>query len=155
MTNQRADIQLGADDQRTMLETARTLQVASLNPDGWPHLVPMWFAVNDGGLIAFTTYYSSQKVRNLERDPRITVLVETGDVYNELRGLSIDGEAEIVRDPQVTFRIRALISAKHEGKPRPPMTTVPVEDLPNWAFKRVTILVHPRRARSWDHSKVR
>ena len=153
MTNQRTSIELSDDDQHDLLANARTLQVASLNANGWPHLVPMWFAIDDDGLIAFTTYGTSQKVRNLERDPRITVLLETGDVYNELRGISIDGEAEIVRDPYVTFHTRALISAKHEGAPRPAMPERGTE-MPSWASKRVTIRVHPRRTRSWDHRKI-
>lgn len=154
MTNQRSSIELDEDEQRELLATARVLQVASLNPTGWPHLVPMWFAVDDDGLISFTTYGTSQKVRNLERDPRITVLVETGEAYNELRGISIDGEAEIVRDPAVTFHTRALISAKHEGAPRPD-APAPGTDFPSWASKRVTIRVRPVRTRTWDHRKVR
>ena len=115
MTNQRNKIELDEGEQHDLLATARTLQVASLNPTGWPHLVPMWFCVDDDGLISFTTYGTSQKVRNLERDPRITVLVETGEAYNELRGISVDGEAEIVRDPAVTFHTRALISASRSA----------------------------------------
>lgn len=153
MTNQRNKIELDEAEQHDLLATARTLQVASLNPTGWPHLVPMWFCVDDDGLISFTTYGTSQKVRNLERDPRITVLVETGEAYNELRGISIDGEAEIVRDPAVTFRTRALIAAKHEGaeRPQPP---APGTEFPSWASKRVTIRVRPVRTRSWDHRKM-
>ncbi|MEI7924649.1 MAG: pyridoxamine 5'-phosphate oxidase family protein [Chloroflexota bacterium] len=153
MTNQRNKIELDEADQQELLATGRTLQVASLNPTGWPHLVPMWFCVDDEGLISFTTYGTSQKVRNLERDPRITVLLETGEAYNELRGISIDGEAEIVRDPAVTFHTRALISAKHEGAPRPEKPA-PGTEFPSWASKRVTIRVRPVRTRSWDHRKV-
>ncbi len=153
MTNQRNRIELDDADQRDLLATARTLQVASLNVTGWPHLVPMWFAVDDEGLVAFTTYGTSQKVRNLERDPRITVLLETGEAYNELRGISIDGEAEIVRDPRVTFHTRSLITAKHDGAARPAMPEAGA-DLPSWASKRVTIRVRPVRTRSWDHRKI-
>lgn len=153
MTNQRNKIELDEAEQHDLLATARTLQVASLNPTGWPHLVPMWFCVDDDGLISFTTYGTSQKVRNLERDPRITVLVETGEAYNELRGISIDGEAEIVRDPAVTFHTRALIAAKHEGAERP-AAPAPGTEFPSWASKRVTIRVRPVRTRSWDHRKM-
>lgn len=153
MTNQRNRIELDEAEQHELLAAARTLQVASLNPTGWPHLVPMWFCVDDDGLIAFTTYGTSQKVRNLERDPRVTVLVETGEAYNELRGVSIDGEAEIVRDPAVTFHTRALIAAKHEGAERP-AAPAPGTEFPSWASKRVTIRVRPVRTRSWDHRKM-
>lgn len=153
MTNQRGSIGLTEAEQQELLAAARTLQVASLNPSGWPHLVPMWFCVDEDGLISFTTYGTSQKVRNLERDPRITVLAEAGEAYDELRGISIDGEAEIVRDPAVTFHIRALISAKHDGTARP-SAPAPGTEFPSWASKRVTVRVHPRRVRSWDHRKI-
>ena len=153
MTNARDRIRLTDAEQDDLLEGARVLQIASIIPDGRPHLVPMWFCVDDAGLVCFTTYGTSQKVRNLERDSRITVLVETGEAYNELRGISIDGEAEIVRDQAVTFHTRALISAKHEGAPRPD-APAPGTEFPSWASKRVTIRVRPVRTRSWDHRKV-
>ncbi len=151
MTNLRNRITLTDDEQRALLETARTLQIASIGPDGRPHLVPMWFALDEAGLIVFTTYGTSQKVRNLERDPRITVLVETGDTYEALRGLSIEGAGEIVRDPGVTRHTAALVGATYRGSPFPtsydPATPAP-------PTKRVTIRVRPHRVRSWDHRKI-
>jgi len=153
MPNRRAAIELTAEEQRELLESARILQVASLNPDGRPHLVPMWFELDDEGLIAFTTYGTSQKVVNLERDPRITVLLETGDAYDQLRGMSIDGRAEVVRDPHVTTRTLALVGAKYNDRPRPDRPSEPVEPPPP-AYKRVTVRIHPERTRSWDHRKL-
>ena len=152
MPNPRARLALTDAEQRQLLEEARTLFVASIGADGRPHLVPMWFALNDAGLIAFTTYGTAQKVWNVERDPRITVLVEAGAAYNELRGVSIDGRAEIVRDPAVTTRVRTLAAAHHAGQPRPafdPGAAVPPENA-----KRVTFVIHPERIRSWDHRKL-
>ncbi|MDA0365813.1 MAG: pyridoxamine 5'-phosphate oxidase family protein, partial [Chloroflexi bacterium] len=111
MVNQRARIELTPDEQFELLSTARTLQVASINRDGTPHLVPMWFALDDDGLLAFTTYGRSQKIRNLERDPRLTVLAEVGEAYNQVRGVAIDAEAEIVRDPRRTARVMQLVGA--------------------------------------------
>jgi len=151
MPNPRARLVLTEAEQTELLREARTLQVASINRDGTPHLVPMWFVIDDDGLLAFTTYRTSQKVRNLERDPRITVLAETGSVYNELRGVSIDGRAEVIADAAVTARILALEGAKHAGRPRPERPATPVEAPPT---KRVTIRVHPLRVRSWDHRKL-
>jgi len=153
MPNRRAAIELTAEEQRELLESARILQVASLNPDGRPHLVPMWFELDDEGLIAFTTYGTSQKVVNLERDPRITVLLETGDAYDQLRGMSIDGRAEVVRDPLITARTLALVGAKYNDRPRPDRPAEPVEPPPP-AYKRVTVRIHPERTRSWDHRKL-
>ncbi len=151
MTNQRSRITLDEAEQRSLLQTARTLQIASIGPDGRPHLVPMWFALDEDGLIVFTTYGSSQKVRNLERDPRITVLVETGDAYNELRGVAIDGTAEVVRDARVTWYTGARIGEKYRGVPWSTTIDASAEPPPT---KRVTIRVHPERARSWDHRKI-
>ena len=152
MPSQRTRIALSEAEQRELIEGARTLYVSSINRDGSPHLVPMWFAIDDEGLIAFTTYAASQKVRNLERDPRLTVLIEAGDTYAELRGMSIDAEAEIVRDPQVTTRAIALNAARREDRPRPmPDRDAPV---PPEAYKRVTVRVHPLRVRSWDHRQL-
>jgi PPOX class probable F420-dependent enzyme len=152
MPNPRARLVLTEAEQAELLREACTLQVASINRDGTPHLVPMWFVLDDEGLIAFTTYGTSQKVRNLERDPRITVLAETGSVYNELRGVSIDGRAEVIADPEVTARILALEGAKHAGRPRPDRPSERTE--PARPTKRVTIRVHPLRVRSWDHRKL-
>ena len=152
MTNRRSQITLSDEDQRTLLAEARTLYIASVNPDGRPHLVPMWFGIDDDGLIAFTTYGTSQKVRNLERDPRITVLVDAGDVYTELRGVAIDGRAEIIRDDAVTARTGALVGAHHAGRPRPPQEAG--DGSPPRPTKRVTIRVHPERVRSWDHRRL-
>ena len=152
MPNPRARLEMDEDEQRALLEEVRTLQVASIGADGRPHLVPMWFALDDEGRIVFTTYGTSQKVRNLERDPRITVLAETGSAYNELRGVSIDGRAELVRDPVVTTRARALSGAHHAGQPRP--TANPDAPIAADTAKRVTIVIHPERVRSWDHRKL-
>ncbi len=153
MPNSRAHLELTPDEQRALLEEARTIYIASIGGSGRPHLVPMWFALDDEGRIAFTTYGVSQKVRNLERDPRITALAEAGSAYNELRGVSVDGRAEIVRDPMVTARVRALAGAQHAGLPRPPIdpNAEPSADI----AKRVTIVIHPERIRSWDHRKLR
>ncbi len=154
MPNPRAALVLTEAEQAELLREARVLQVASINRDGTPHLVPMWFTLDDDGLIAFATYATSQKVRNLERDPRITVLVEAGMAYNELRGLSLDGRAEVVRDPQVTARIMALSRAKQAGLARPELEAEPPEELPAQAYKRVTVRIYPLRVRSWDHRKL-
>jgi PPOX class probable F420-dependent enzyme len=152
MVNQRSRIGLSADEQREIIEGARILQVASINPDGRPHLVPMWFVLDDAGRIAFTTYGRAQKVRNLERDPRLTVLAETGTAYNELRGVAIDATAELVRDPRVTARVLQLVGAKYAGRPRPEPN--PAAEPPPAAHKRVTVIVHPGRVRTWDHRKL-
>jgi PPOX class probable F420-dependent enzyme len=154
MPNPRAALVLTEAEQAALLRAARVLQVASINRDGTPHLVPMWFELDDEGVIVFTTYATSQKVKNLERDPRVTVLAEAGGAYNELRGVSIDARAEVVRDPAVTARALALVGAKYAGRPRPERPATPPAEFPAQAYKRVTVRVHPLRVRSWDHGKM-
>ena len=100
----------------------------------------------------FSTYGTSQKIKNLERDPRITALAETGHEYDEVRGLSIDGRAEVIRDPHVTMRTLQLVGAHTNGQPRPAPT--PDAEPPPIAYKRVTVRIHPGRIRSWDHRKL-
>ena len=84
----------------------RVVIVSSHGPRGWPHSMPMWFTVPRDGEIWVWTYAKSQKVRNLERDPRATLLIETGHEYVELRGVQIEAEAEIVRDPEAVLELR-------------------------------------------------
>jgi len=151
----RRNSELNPEEEEELLASARVLQVASINADGTPHLVPMWFERDDQGVVIFTTYATSQKVRNLERDPRLTVLVEVGDAYDELRGLSMDATAEIIRNPAETARALAVIGAKYAGRERPVGDSSHGDELPPAAHKRVTIRVHPRRLRSWDHRKLR
>lgn len=152
MPNARDRIRLTEAEQDELIEGAQTLQIASILPDGRPHLVPMWFARDDDGLLIFSTYGSSQKIKNLERDPRITALAETGGAYNEVRGLSIEGTAEVIRDPHVTTRTLQLVGARTSGNPRPEAD--PGAEPPPVAYKRVTVRIHPERVRSWDHRKL-
>ena len=105
-------ITMNADERREMLEECRSLQIATINPDGAPNLVTMWYAL-DGDDIVFWTYATSQKVKNLERDPRICCLVEDGTAYEELRGIQINGEVDIVSEPEERFRLgRAIIAGE-------------------------------------------
>ena len=86
------------------LDEAHTLQVASVNGDGSVHLVPMWF-LRVGSDVWFWTYGKSQKIVNLQRDPRVSVLVATGEHYGELRGVSISGRAQVIEDRDEVNRI--------------------------------------------------
>ncbi|MGO9104361.1 MAG: pyridoxamine 5'-phosphate oxidase family protein [Mycobacterium sp.] len=88
----RAAIAMSPDAIVDILATVRTMSVATIGADGWPHVVAMWFAVHDG-LITFMTYRRSQKCRNLAHDDRVTCLVEAGEQYEELRGVQIRGRA--------------------------------------------------------------
>jgi PPOX class probable F420-dependent enzyme len=142
-------IKMTDDEMRAFLEAGRDLQVASINADGTPHLVTMWYVVRDGE-IAFWTYAKSQKVVNLRRDPRLTVLVATGDVYEQLRGVSISGRAELVEDPDDVLRYGEAVYERYWGE----LNDTAREGVRAMGTKRVVIVVKPEKVTSWDHSKL-
>jgi PPOX class probable F420-dependent enzyme len=133
----------------TFLEEQRILQVATLDHDGWPHLVAMWYVlVNDQ--IVFWTYAKSQKLVNLRRDSRLTCLVETGDRYDELRGVQIKGRAIISNDYETVQRIGANIWERYTGS----LTDTSRQMVAAQAAKRVLVFVEPIEVVSWDHRKL-
>jgi PPOX class probable F420-dependent enzyme len=146
---QRDQITLSADEIGELLAGTRSLTVASNGPDGHPHLVAMWFAVLDGD-ICFETKAKSQKVLNLRRDPAVSCLAEDGDVYQDLRGVSIEGRAEVSDDPELLWRVGVAVWERYTGP-----YTEDVRPLVEATLrKRVAVRVHATRIRSWDHRKL-
>jgi PPOX class probable F420-dependent enzyme len=136
------------------LEDNIKVQVASLGPDGAPHIATLFYIVRDGR-IAFWTYGRSQKIRNLERDPRVSALVESGDDYFELRGVSITGRAEIVRDYDGIFSIGSEVATRMTGAASfEALGDVGRATVEKQAHKRVGVLVHPEHVATWDHRKM-
>jgi PPOX class probable F420-dependent enzyme len=125
------------------------MQLATIQPDGTPHLVTMYYAMFDG-VIGFWTYRTSQKARNLERDPRCTVLVEAGEGYDNLHGVQIGGTVERIED---TDRIREIGTAVY-GRYIADFTEELQGYLEPQARKRWGYLLHPQRTSSWDHRKL-
>ena len=150
--SRRDEIKLSDDEQRELLESERVVIVSSLGTNGWPHSMPLWYVPRDGEIWIYT-YAKSQKVRNLERDPRATLLVETGHEYAELRGVMIEAEAEIHRDPEMVYEVAVELTLRYadgissiEGDA--------AEALKRQAAKRVAIRFEPKRVASWDHRKL-
>ncbi|MEU4543735.1 pyridoxamine 5'-phosphate oxidase family protein [Nonomuraea dietziae] len=146
--NQRASITMSDDDVSALLRESRKLQLATINPDGTPHLVTMFYALDAEGRVSFWTYGKAQKTRNLERDPRVSCLIETGDDYAELRGILLYGVAEQV---ERTLDIGMEIARR--------MTPgVPDELLREYVEhtgkKRVAFVVEPTKVVSWDHRRL-
>jgi PPOX class probable F420-dependent enzyme len=98
MAKRRDLIRMTDEEMWSFIEGSKSLQVATINKNGTPQLTTLWFAMVDGAII-FETFTKSQKIVNLKRDPRIAVLVEDGTSYDQLRGVSINGHAELVDDP--------------------------------------------------------
>lgn len=132
------------------LQEQRTLQVATIDHDGYPHLVAMWYVLLDNKLV-FWTYARSQKAVNLRRDPRLTCLVETGQRYEELRGVQIKGQAQIVDDPASVQHYGELIFERYTGGPLNDLTRSMVAAQ---AAKRLVVVVQPTEIVSWDHRKL-
>ena len=150
MPTRRASIALTPEEQQQFLADSWTLQVASVGPKGYPHLVAMWYVVLDGD-IHFTTFRKSQKILNLRRNPKISVMLESGKLYNELKGLVIEGTAELIDDPHYSARVMSMVGNKYQGMPIP--TETPEAAL-GPATKRVTVRVRPDDIYSWDHTKL-
>jgi PPOX class probable F420-dependent enzyme len=146
---QRDRVAMTDDEAAALLAGSRKVQLATVGPDGAPHLVTMFYMLL-GGQIAFWTYRSSQKARNLARDPRVTCLVETGDGYFDLRGVQVAGVARCIEDPAGVLEIGRGVAGGMAGVPADA-----VEDyVAHAARKRVGYIVEPRRVISWDHRKL-
>jgi PPOX class probable F420-dependent enzyme len=148
--NQRAKIAMTDDEIAQFIERSRTATMATVLPNGRPHLVAMWYALIDGE-IWFETKAKSQKAVNLRRDPTITVMIEDGQTYPTLRGVSIDGTAEIVtEDADLLHRVGVSVWERYTGPYTDEMKPF-VEQMMN---NRIAVRVVPSRLRSWDHRKL-
>jgi PPOX class probable F420-dependent enzyme len=146
---QRERVAMSTEEIAAFLAASRKLQLATINQDGTPHLVAMYYVML-GGRIAFWTYRASQKALNLARDPRLTCLVESGEEYFDLRGVQVAGLARLVEDPAGVLEIGRGVAAGMAGVPGDA-----VEDyVAHAARKRVGFFVTPSRIISWDHSKL-
>ena len=140
---------MSQDEIEDFVASSRGGAVATVGADGQPHLTAMWYGVVDGE-IWFETKAKSQKAVNLRRDPRITFLLEDGDTYDTLRGVSFEGTAEIVDDPETIFRLGVSVWERYTG-PYTEEAKPAVEMMMN---KRIAIRLVVKRTRSWDHRKL-
>jgi PPOX class probable F420-dependent enzyme len=148
--NERGKIVMTDDEITEFIERSRTATMATVLPNGRPHLVAMWYAVLDGE-IWFETKAKSQKAVNVRRDPTITVMIEDGQTYNTLRGVSIDGTAEIIDDdPDLLLRVGISVWERYTGPYSDEMRPF-VDQMMN---NRIAVRVVPTRLRSWDHGKL-
>ncbi|MFN8196238.1 MAG: pyridoxamine 5'-phosphate oxidase family protein [Nocardioidaceae bacterium] len=151
----RAAVAMTEAETLDFLGSQRKLQVATLGRDGAPHLTTLFFVVDDLGRLAFWTYASSQKVRNLERDPRIGCLVEAGEEYSQLRGVSVRGRAELVRDRTQVAAIGAQVVARMFGvSSLAELGELGRAEVERQAGKRVGVVVVPEKVATWDHRKL-
>ena len=156
MPKQRDRVRMSDAEVAAMLAGNRKVQLASINPDGYPHLVTMYYALVDGK-IAFWTYRTSQKALNLARDPRISCLVETGEAYFDLRGVQVQGTVETITEPDAVLKIGLSIGDVMAGSQAAAagQGSEAINDyVANAARKRYAYIVEPVKVISWDHTKL-
>lgn len=150
--SRRDQIRMTEQEIAQFLAQGRTLSVATINPDGAPHLVAMWYTLVDGKIV-FWTYRKSQKALNLRRDPRLTCMLESGATYGELRGVQIHGIATLVEDVE---RIQATGEAiyRRNASVNGELTSAQRQIIAAQAPKRIVVIVEPTSIASWDHAKL-
>ena len=150
-TNQRSTVTMREEEVAAFVVVARTATLATVGPSGRPHLVAMWYGLLDGN-ICFETKAKSQKAINLRRDPGVTCMIETGDTYDTLRGIAIEGSAVVVddtTDPRY-WQAAASVFERYYG----PVGDDTRSSLETMMHKRVVVVIEPVRIRSWDHRKL-
>jgi len=151
-SNRRDLIRMTDDEMESFIEEQKSLQVACHDQDGSIHLSTLWFAVVDGRL-AFGTYTRSQKILNLQRNDRITLLLEDGLTYETLRGAMIKGRAVLhgAENVEEVNRVaRAVMIRNQMGVPEEHLDAAAAV----WAAKRTVVIVEPETTISWDHTKL-
>jgi PPOX class probable F420-dependent enzyme len=136
------------EEVRAFLAEQMVMHVATIGPRGWPHVVALWY-VPDGTELTGWTYAKSQKAKNLERDPRATVSVDTGVEYQDLRGVMLECEVDLERDTERVAAVGEALVDRYGGG-----SAEMKELFRGQAPKRVGLRFRPRRVVSWDHRKL-
>ena len=152
MTSRRAIVAMTADEVRAYLALRTRIIVTTNGPLGFPHAVPMEYGLDEEGRILITSFTKSQKIRNLQRDPRATLLVESGQTYGELKGVMIYANAELLDDIQDVARLLKLISVDQAMTAS--ITQSMDEQVRASLAKRIVVRFAPVRYVTWDHGKL-
>ena len=149
--NRRDLIALTPDEQRKYLDEGHTIVLGTNGVRGHPQLTAMWYVNDPDGTVWMTTFAKSQKTKNVERDPRVTLLIESGRTYPELKGLMITANVEIIRDIERVLDMLERVNVKYNGlEPSPELRAA----LRGQASKRVLLKFKTVKVASWDHAKL-
>jgi general stress protein 26 len=148
--SRRDQIKMSDEEVAAFLDEQRVVICATNGHNGWPHLMPLWYAVRDGEIWAWT-YAKSQKVRNFERDARATLQVEAGEEYAELRGVMIEADTIVHSDTELVTEFGLELFERYGNAIAGPEF---VEVVRAQAAKRVAMQFVPRRVATWDHRKL-
>ncbi len=141
----RPDIRLTPDEETAFLRANRKCALATIDKDGFPHIVAMNFAVRDG-VFYMTSYGKAQKVVNIRRNPKVALMIETGSAYSELKGVMVRGHCEILEGAASVAEVFAWM-AEDRREPRPAGAS-------RSAPKRMVLKIVPTKTVTWDHSKL-
>lgn len=145
--NRRQQIQLTPAEQAAFLRGHHKAAFATIDKDGFPHVVGMNYFMKDDGALYMTSYGKAQKVVNVRRNPKVALLVETGDSYGELQGVMVRGECEIIESADA---VQAVFASRSGDRGRAQPSSGALASAP----KRVVLKVVPRRVVTWDHRKL-
>jgi nitroimidazol reductase NimA-like FMN-containing flavoprotein (pyridoxamine 5'-phosphate oxidase superfamily) len=152
--SRRDQIRMTHDEVLAFFDAQKVINVATISPNNRPHLAPLWY-FRSGGNLQTWTYGSSQKVANLRRLAEATVLIEDGDSYETLRGVSLETDVEIIEDTQVVTGIGSTLMQRYAGaKPGDPVPEELAAFIGKQAAKRVGLIFTPTKTVSWDHRKL-
>jgi PPOX class probable F420-dependent enzyme len=153
LAKRRDQIRLTEDEMSGFLDEQRVINVCTLGADGWPHVTALWYVRRDGQPWIYT-YRKSQKVKNLERDSRATLLVEAGEQYNELRGVMLKANATVHDDFDTVAGMSEAIFIKYQGGKAGSIDDATREALRSQVPKRAAIQFDVKEIVSWDHAKL-
>ena len=145
----RRDIRLTPEEQTAFLRDHRKAALATVDQDGFPHIVAMGYVARDGA-IYMTSYAKAQKVVNVRRNPHVGLMIETGDRYSEFRGLMIRGRCEVIEDPAQVDMVMKESARRQSATGATPPPSGAITSAP----KRVVLKVTPEKIASWDHTKL-
>lgn len=148
MPSRRDQIKLTGEELRAYLEDNKVMQVATMGPRGFPHVVPLWFVIDGDELVGWT-FAKSQKAKNLERDPRATVAIEDGVEYQELRGVMFECDVELTHETEQVEKVGEALADRYGGG-----SEEMKDAFRKQAPKRVGLRFKPSRVVSWDHRKL-
>jgi len=147
MSSKRRSIKFTPEEQEEFVKKNQKAALATLDKDGFPHVVAMNYFYQDG-VFYMTSYGKAQKVINIRRNPKVGLMIETGRVYNELQGVLVRGHCELIEDAtQVTLSFRRMgqVQGGKAGVPSEASASMP---------KRVVLKIVPEKITSWDHTKL-
>jgi len=152
VASRRDQIRMTDEELASFLDEQRVVQVCTIGPDNRPHLMPLWYVVEQAPVLRGWTYAASQKAKNLDRDPRATLGIDDGVQYEELRGVMFECDVELERDPEQLAELGVSIFKRYgDGSD---LSDEAREMVRKQAEKRVGLRLVPTKVVSWDHRKL-